>query len=202
MAVTIKLVRLAKTKARLARKRTPIATSKAVRLVSRAPKFPSGTEKREAANQKLIALENVIFNRHAIKFAVRSERGNRAQEPRRQQQTHRRNEKSISTDAPRSDRRNCASNKGSIKSLSNPSSPPKRSRQVTSAHSIPSAAKSQSRTGRPPAGVLTARQTRPGSRAGRTARSQSAIRIPVADVDHGIETATPTASQSASCKSR
>ena len=77
-----------------------------------------------------------------------------------------------------------------------------RSAQLTSAHNIPTAASTQSRTGKPPAAVKSSRRTEATSKVGRVATSHSAMRMPVADVDQGSDTATPTASQSASRSKR
>ncbi len=69
---------------------------------------------------------------------------------------------------------------------------------VTSAHSMPTAASTHNSTGSPPAADATSRRTRSTLIVGRTAAGQSTMRMPVAEVDHGSDTATPTASQSAS----
>ena len=76
-----------------------------------------------------------------------------------------------------------------------------RSAQLTSAHNIPTAASTQSRTGKPPAAVASSRRTEATSNVGSTAISHAAMRMPLADVDHGSDTATATASQSPSCSS-
>src|SRR5438046_2383796 len=62
---------------------------------------------------------------------------------------------------------------------------------------MPSAPTPQSRTGRPPAGEASSRRTAATSRVGASAISQSTIRIEVAEVDHGSDTATAAASASA-----
>ena len=67
---------------------------------------------------------------------------------------------------------------------------------------MPSAPRAHSSTGRPPAADMTSRRTEATSRVGRTAISQSTIRIEVAEVDHGNDTATAAASPSATGVSR
>ncbi len=74
-----------------------------------------------------------------------------------------------------------------------------RSAQGTSAHSMPTAAKSHSRTGKPPAAVNSSRRPSAMVNVGSTAKSQSTIRTTLTDVDHGSDTTTATASQSAAC---
>src|SRR5579862_471183 len=63
---------------------------------------------------------------------------------------------------------------------------------------MPATAKSQSKTGSPPAADRNSRRKAPRSSVANTARSHKARRMLVADDDHGSETATPTASQPAS----
>src|SRR5579862_729821 len=101
------------------------------------------------------------------------------------------------TRMPRSERRNCASSKGMIRSRLNDPNPARRSLQLASAHSRPTAASAHSRTGKPPAAVNSSRRTAAASNVSRTTTSQTATRIPVAVVDRATETATATASQSA-----
>src|SRR6478672_8358929 len=67
---------------------------------------------------------------------------------------------------------------------------------------MPSAATVQSSAGKPPAGFAISRQIDWGLSVGSTAISHSAIRMLVADVDHGNEIATPKAIQSARFKNR
>jgi hypothetical protein len=66
-----------------------------------------------------------------------------------------------------------------------------------SAHSIPTAASSHSNIGKPPAAVCTSRRTIAIVKVGSNATSQRTRRIDVADVDHGRDTTTATATQSA-----
>jgi hypothetical protein len=82
--------------------------------------------------------------------------------------------------------------------LRNDENPPQRSASDTSAHSIPAAPSTTSSTGNPPAGVTTIARSARQSIAGISANSHSAISIPLAVVDQGIETATAMASQSVS----
>src|SRR5262245_8639937 len=77
-----------------------------------------------------------------------------------------------------------------------------RSLQLTSAHSMPSAPAPHSSTGRPPAGDKSSRRNAAASTVGTKARSHSTIRIAVAEVDHGSDTATATTSPSATWPSR
>src|SRR6516225_8308849 len=77
-----------------------------------------------------------------------------------------------------------------------------RSLQLTSAHNMPTAPSAHRSSGRPPAADSTSRRTEEGSRVGTSAMSQSAIRMLVAEVDHGSETTTAVASPSAICTSR
>ena len=62
---------------------------------------------------------------------------------------------------------------------------------------MPTAASTQSSTGRPPAGVISSRRTDATSRLASTATSQSGIRMAIAVVDHGRNSAMATTSQSA-----
>src|SRR6516162_9909687 len=77
-----------------------------------------------------------------------------------------------------------------------------RSLQLTSAHNMPMAPSAQSSTGRPPAADSSSRRTEAASRVGTSAMSQSTIRMELAEVDHGSETATAVTSPSAICPSR
>src|SRR5271169_2758957 len=77
-----------------------------------------------------------------------------------------------------------------------------RSVQLTSAHNMPTAPSSHNKTGKPPAGVSTSRRTIAASKVGTKVSSHTTRRIEVADVDHGSDTATPTAAQSAIWASR
>src|SRR5262245_26103896 len=77
-----------------------------------------------------------------------------------------------------------------------------RSLQLTSAHSMPSAPAPHSSTGSPPAGDKSSRRSAAASIVGKKARSHSTIRIAVAEVDHGSDTATATTSPSATWPSR
>src|SRR5262245_58286740 len=77
-----------------------------------------------------------------------------------------------------------------------------RSLQLTSAHSMPSAPAAHSSTGSPPAGDKSSRRNAAGSIVGTKAKSQSTIRIAVAEVDHGSDTATATTSPSATWPSQ
>ena len=101
---------------------------------------------------------------------------------------------------PRSDRRKWISSIGMTSSRWKPLRPPSRSAKVTSAHSMPAAARTQSSTGRKPANIASPCRTAARSNVGSTATIQSAIKMPVADVDHGSVAATPTASQSTTPK--
>src|SRR5262245_16451587 len=67
---------------------------------------------------------------------------------------------------------------------------------------MPITPSAQRSTGRPPATDSTSRRTDAASRVGISARSQSTIRTPVAEVDHGNETATAVTRPSAICPSR
>src|SRR5262249_19235741 len=77
-----------------------------------------------------------------------------------------------------------------------------RSLQLTSAHNMPMAPSAHRSTGRPPAADTSSRRTEAASRVGTSAMSQSTIRIELAEVDHGSETATAVTSPSAICPSR
>src|ERR1700682_3999204 len=77
-----------------------------------------------------------------------------------------------------------------------------RSLQLTSAHNIPAAPSSQSRTERPPAADITSRRSAAASSVGTSAMSQRTIKMLVAEVDHGSETTTAVASPSAIWASR
>src|SRR5262249_45994507 len=77
-----------------------------------------------------------------------------------------------------------------------------RSLQLTSAHNMPMAPNAQRSTGRPPAADRSSRRTEAASRVGTSAMSQSTIRMELAEVDHGSETATAVTSPSAICPSR
>src|SRR5262249_44042235 len=77
-----------------------------------------------------------------------------------------------------------------------------RSLQLTSAHNMPMAPNAQRSTGRPPAADSSSRRTEAASRVGTSAMSQSTIRMELAEVDHGSETATAVTSPSAICPSR
>ena len=74
-----------------------------------------------------------------------------------------------------------------------------RSAQGTSAQSMPTAASTHSRTGKPPAAVKSSRRMSATANVGSTATSHRTIRMTLADVDHGSDTTTATASQSAAC---
>src|SRR5262249_11948006 len=63
-------------------------------------------------------------------------------------------------------------------------------------------ARSHRSTGRPPAAESTSRRTEPTLRVGTSAMSHRTIRMAVADVDHGNETATAVTNPSAICPSR
>src|SRR5437899_11533704 len=67
---------------------------------------------------------------------------------------------------------------------------------------MPMAPSAQSSTGRPPAADSSSRRTEAASRVGTSAMSQSTIRMELAEVDHGSETATAVTSPSAICPSR
>jgi hypothetical protein len=70
----------------------------------------------------------------------------------------------------------------------------------TAAQSMPSAPSAHNSTGKPPAAEATSRRSAVTSSVGSQARNQTTTRTEVADVDHGSDSATPTASQSASCR--
>src|SRR5262245_57072409 len=86
--------------------------------------------------------------------------------------------------------------------LKNPSAPPSRSDQSTFAQNIPQIARATNATGNPPAGVAISRPISAGENAGRTAMTQTAIRMIVTDVDQGSATTAANASLSASRASR
>src|SRR5215510_973379 len=67
---------------------------------------------------------------------------------------------------------------------------------------MPMAARSHRSTGRPPAAESTSRRTEPTLRVGTSAMSHRTIRMAVADVDHGNETATAVTNPSAIRPSR
>src|ERR1041384_8321104 len=67
---------------------------------------------------------------------------------------------------------------------------------------MPRSASSQSRTGSPPATLSSSRRTSEISSVRISASNHAAVRICEAEIDHGIEAATPTASQSATRASR
>src|SRR5947209_12018883 len=98
---------------------------------------------------------------------------------------------------PRSERRNCASSSGMTSSLWKPSSPATRSLHGTFPHSIPTSATSQSSAANPPGGLCSSRRNDVASNVGISATSHATVRICETEIDHGIATATPTASQSA-----
>src|SRR5471032_182305 len=100
------------------------------------------------------------------------------------------------THAPRSERRKWMSINGMTSSLLNESSPPIRSLNDTSAHNMPATPSAHNSTGIPPAKVDSSRRKTAASRVGITAKIQRPARIPVADVDHGNDAASATASQS------
>src|SRR5262249_42657699 len=77
-----------------------------------------------------------------------------------------------------------------------------RSLQLTSAHSMPIAPSTHRSTGRPPAADRTPRRTAAPSKTGRSVMSQSTTSMPVAEVDHGSETATAATNPSAMGASR
>ncbi len=105
------------------------------------------------------------------------------------------------TQSPRSDRRNCTSKTGIARSLKNESSPCQRSSHVTSAQSVPMAPSRNSKTGRPPGAADISRLNSSAVVVGKTARSQITRRMPVADVDHGNDTATAIIKPSAARRS-
>ena len=74
-----------------------------------------------------------------------------------------------------------------------------RAAQVTSAQSMPTAASTHSRTGKPPAAVKSSRRMSATANVGSTATSHRTIRTTLVDVDHGSDTTTATASPSATC---
>src|SRR2546423_4162254 len=63
-------------------------------------------------------------------------------------------------------------------------------------------ASSQSRNGKPPAGVRISRRTSATSRVETSATSHATVKICETEIDHGSATATPTASQSATRRRR
>ena len=92
---------------------------------------------------------------------------------------------------------------GSPTACTKPSRPPQRSCQATSAQTMPSTPSRTSRTGKPPAAVVSSRRDSAfHSSVGMSAISHSTSRMLVADVDHGSDTATATASPSAATVSR
>src|SRR6516162_4275269 len=103
-----------------------------------------------------------------------------------------------STQGPRGELWNCAHSNGMASSLGNESSPPIRSPHDTGAHAIPMMPRMTKATGSAPAQVRRTRANNAKSIAGTTAAasaiSHRQTRIVVADVDHGSETATATAS--------
>src|ERR1019366_5323125 len=85
---------------------------------------------------------------------------------------------------------------GMTSSLKNESSPFQRSISATSAHSIPAMPNSRSRTGRPPAAVVSSRRSSAKRSVGTSTASQTMTNMLVAEVDHGSDIATATASAS------
>src|ERR1039458_661080 len=84
-------------------------------------------------------------------------------------------------------------------SFKNDSTPSKRSAHATFAQSTPRAPIVTNNTGIPPAGTNITRRSDGRSSVGIIASSQNPVRIPVAEVDHGSDTASATARPSASC---
>jgi hypothetical protein len=78
-------------------------------------------------------------------------------------------------------------------SLTNDSSPWRRSLHGLFAHSTPTALSATSNTGNPPAGKKITRRSEGRSIVGINATSHKPMRIPVAEVDHGSEIASATA---------
>ena len=102
---------------------------------------------------------------------------------------------------PRSDWRNCTSSNGIARSLRNESSPFHRSSNVTSVHSIPAMPSSTNKAGSPPAGVKISRRSSSQRRTGTSVKNHRPMRMAVADVDHGSDTAIATAKMSATVAS-
>ena len=103
----------------------------------------------------------------------------------------------MKTRIPLSERRNCTINNDMTSSLKKPVRPFQRSSSATSAQVIPSTPSRTSSAGKPPAGVINSRRTSDHSSVGKSVSSQSTSRMPVADVDHGSDTATATIRPSA-----
>jgi hypothetical protein len=82
-------------------------------------------------------------------------------------------------------------------SLTYPLMPAKRSGQATSAQRVPTTASTTSETGSQAAGRDMIRRSPGRSSVGISASSSKAARMPVAEVDHGSETASATARPSA-----
>src|SRR5215471_18303773 len=109
-----------------------------------------------------------------------------------------------STQVPRGDVWNCANSNGMASSLGNESRPPMRSPHDTGAHAIPTTPRITKITGSAPAHVRSTRansaKSIAGTRAAASATSHRQTRMVVADVDHGSDTATATASESVSAE--
>ena len=84
------------------------------------------------------------------------------------------------------------------RSLTNEPRPSRRSAQGASVHDVPSAPSITNSTGKAPAGIETTRRSEGRSSVGRNASSHNPAITAVAEVDHGSDTASATARQSAS----
>src|SRR5262249_18106718 len=84
------------------------------------------------------------------------------------------------------------------RSLINEPTPLKRSAHDTSAHNTPRAPRMTSTTGIPPAALKRTSFSKGKSSVGRHASSHNPARMAVAEVDHGSDTASARARQSAS----
>ena len=197
-------VRLVTTKKILARNNKASASDPAVgRHRPCRACFAGIAEKRKYTDQKVRALKNIILGRHADHSSAPRQTGNDRQTPRHQQQGNYRGKKSIQDpDAAFPERRKCVNNRGISSRRWNLPRPPKRSAQLTSAHNMPMAASTQSKTGSKPAAVNNSRRNAADIQGGEDHISHAVMKIAVAVVDHGSVTATATASQSATVAQR
>src|SRR5262245_25359785 len=106
------------------------------------------------------------------------------------------------THIPRSERRKCTKSSANASSRRNDLMEPNCSSGLAVAHAIPMSASAKSAAGIAAAGIAMVRRRVCTSSVGMTAATQIPIKIPLADVDHGSETATAMASQSAALASR
>src|SRR6185437_4989045 len=110
--------------------------------------------------------------------------------------------KPINTCRPRSDRQNRYRSKGMNRNLINEPMPSKRSAHDTSAHNIPRPPSITNNTGSAPAGINSTRRNDCTSSVGMHASNHNPAIMAVAEVDHGSDTASATARQSANTTKR